>query len=123
MALIVAYQINSSQLQPRIPWNYLPTKPLKIPIRLPNLKMFFYYRNLLPHKQNDRTCHSDSSTTTRMHEEQSFIGQEEVHDLLSPQCFKENQVKSKLRQNILEISRCLNCNPVKVLLRAKYSVI
>ena len=65
VALIVAYQINATELQPRIPWNYLPTKPLKIPIRLPNLKMFFYYRNLfigkmtepaIPNHQQLRGC-------------------------------------------------------------------
>ena len=46
LALMVSYQSNSIGLRPRIHW-YIPRTPLKIPIRLPNLHLFFNHHNQL----------------------------------------------------------------------------
>ena len=46
LALMVSYQTNAIGLQPRIHW-YIPRTPLKVPIRLPNLHLFFNHHNQL----------------------------------------------------------------------------
>ena len=46
LVLMVSYQTNAIGLKPRI-HRYIPRTPLKIPIRLPNLHLFFNYHNQL----------------------------------------------------------------------------